>query len=157
MTKTSEKNTIEKITNDFESVFSGKFYGVLRWPQLDELWELVKSDSEGWYLYAVGSEAPSEVSNAKDTETFINELDTLLRREHNEDYCGIVYTDDLQEPTYIKIFDPNNIGTSCSIAKNPPLPGWILSLKKPIDLPAAMMQQAHRAKNRKRWWSRLFA
>jgi len=156
MTQTSEIITNKEIANDFKSVFSGKFYGVLRWPQLDELWDLVKSDSEGWYLYAVGSEAPSETSNTQETETFINELDGLLRREHNEDYCGIVYTDDLNKPTLIKIFDPNNLGTSCSIAKHGPPPAWIISKMKPVDLSGLLQQAMQQTASRKRWWQKIF-
>ena len=156
MTKPPKNKTMEEITNNFESVFSGKFHGVLRWSQLDELWELVKSDNKGWYLYAVGSEAPSETSNAQDTETFINELDTLLRREHNEDYCGIVYTDDLYKPTLIKVFDPNNLGTSCSIAKHGPPPAWIISKMKPVDLSDLLQQAMQQTASRKRWWQKIF-
>jgi hypothetical protein len=51
----------------------------------------------------------------------------LLRDEHRESYCGIVYADDLDKPRLIKIYDPNNLGSSCGSSKNPPGPGWIMS------------------------------
>jgi len=63
-------------------------------------------------------------------------MDKLLRREHQEDYCGIVYANDLQTPGSIKIYDPNNLGVSCGYNDNPPLPGWIMSRIPPVDLPA---------------------
>ena len=44
---------------------------------------------------------------------FVTEIDRLLRQDHAEDYCGIVYADDLQQPRFIKIYDPNNLGVSC--------------------------------------------
>ena len=136
----------------FEAAFKGKFYGVLKWGQLDELWKIVKEDQkEGWYLYAIGEEPPTELIKNEALETVIDELDVLLRREHNEDYCGIVYTDDLKTPSFIKVFDPNNVGTSCSIAKTPPLPGWTISKLPPSDLLAPMKQTA----KRKRWWDKL--
>ncbi len=150
------EKTDENQADDFYIAFKGAFQGVLRWPQLDALWEKVAQDKQEWFIYAIGEAPPEKPADNQALKHFIKEIDGLLRREHDEEYCGIVYTDDLQEPTYIKIFDPNNIGTSCSIAKNPPLPGWILSVIKPIDLPAAMMQQTHQTKNRKRWWNRLF-
>ena len=81
----------------------------------------------------------------------ISEIDELLRAEHKEDYCGIVYADDLQNPTFIKIFDPNNLGVSCGFSDHPPLPGWVLSLSKPEDLPNAFPPP----QNRRRWWQRL--
>jgi hypothetical protein len=71
-----------------------------------------------------------------------------LRKEHHEDYCGIVYADDLDDPRLIKIYDPNHLGTSCGSSKNRILPGWIMSRMPPSDLdPPHFVPQ-----NRKRWW-----
>jgi hypothetical protein len=91
--------------------------------------------------------------SAEDFNRFITEIDSLLRREHDEKYCGIVYADDLQAPRFVKIYDPHNLGVSCGYSDNPPLPGWVLSKLPPVDLPAAQ----HVPKNRKRWWRALFA
>ena len=138
--------------SEFDDVFSGKFSGVLRWPQLDDLWNVVKNSKEAWYIYAVGGEPPRNPSSNEDTVKFIDEIDGLLRREHDEDYCGIVYANNLNKPTLIKIFDPSTLGTSCSIASQGPLPGWILSKMKPIDLKAKIQQTG----SRKRWWQKIF-
>ena len=73
---------------------------------------------------------------------FIGELNKLLRREHKEDYCGVVYTDSIESPRFVKIFDPNNLGTSCSIATEAPLPSWIICKMVPEAL----------SDNRRRWW-----
>ena len=73
-------------------------------------------------------------------------------KEHEEDYCGIVYADDLQQPSFIKIYDPHNLGVSCGYSENPPLPGWIMSQIAPCDLPAAQALTG----TRRRWWQRLF-
>ena len=86
-------------------------------------------------------------------QTFIHEVDHLLRTEHNEDYCGIVYADDTQQPGFIKIFDPNNLGVSCGYSEKPPLPGWIVSRIPPVELETAL----YPPNNRRRWWRRLFA
>jgi hypothetical protein len=72
--------------------------------------------------------------------------------EHREDYCGIVYADDLRTPTFVKIYDPNNLGVVCGFSDAPPLPGWVMSLIPPVDLPSTRPLP----KNRRRWWSRLF-
>jgi len=145
-------DTASNSENAFEQAFKGKFYGVLKWKQLEELWDiLIKNNDDGWYVYAIGDEPPTELISGEAFDTVLNELDMLLRREHNEDYCGIVYTDSLKTPSFIKVFDPNNVGTSCSIAKTPPLPGWIISKLAPSDLLAPMKQTA----KRKRWWNKL--
>ncbi len=138
----------------FRDSFKGTFYGILRWEQLDELWVRVKEDAAGgWYMYAVGEEPPVETVGADDIHRFVDEIDVLLRKEHEEDYCGIVYADDPASPGFVKIFDPNNLGVSCGYSDNPPLPGWILSKLPPVDLQAPMPQPG----NRRRWWQRLFS
>lgn len=134
--------------------FRGSFTSALRWHQLDALWERVRECSgAGWYLYAVGEEPPAAPADAARVETFVTEIDRLLRREHQEDYCGIVYADDLQAPGFVKIYDPNNLGVSCGYSDNPPLPGWVMSRIPPIDLPTAQAP----TKSRGRWWRQLFA
>jgi hypothetical protein len=139
---------------DFYTAFRGTFSGVLRWEQLDALWERLRAGADnGWYLYAIGEPPPEAPVERDALLRFIEEVDVLLRREHGEDYCGIVYVDDMQTPTFVKIFDPNNLGVSCGYSDNPPLPGWILSRLPPVDLQAPMPQPG----NRRRWWQRLFA
>ena len=150
MSQTQE--TINNSNPDFISAFNGKFSGVLRWPQVDDLWLNVKKQKDqDWYLYAVGEQPPTESSSGDALEKFIDELDKLLRKEHEEDYCGIIYADDIETPGFIKIFDPNNIGTSCSMALKGPLPGWIISKIKPTDLEEAMKPTA----SRRRWWQKI--
>jgi hypothetical protein len=137
---------------DFLQAFRGSFTSALRWHHLDDLWEVVRADAEGgWYLYAVG-ETPPDISSDRDQVLkFIEEIDKLLRKEHDEAYCGIVYADDLKSPSLIKIYDPNNLGVSCGYSDNPPLPGWVMSKLKPADLSAQVLPN-----NRKRWWRSLF-
>ena len=137
----------------FIQSYRGAFSGILRWPQLDELWETLRLQTDKqWYIYAVGETPPVKVSNTAQLDTFLMAIDKLLRSEHEEDYCGIVYVDNRQSPSFIKIYDPNNLGVVCGFSDNPPLPGWILSLQQPIDLPAALPP----AGNRRRWWQKLF-
>lgn len=138
----------------FLTVFRGAFQGILRWPQLDQLWAAVLADREGgWFLYAVGETPPQRVAAAMEVETFVREVDALLRHEHQEDYCGIVYVDNFQQPGFIKIFDPGNLGSACGSRGSPPLPGWIMCKIQPVDLPAALPAP----NNRRRWWERLFS
>ena len=134
------------------TAFRGSFTSTLRWPQLDALWDRVRAAPNGWYLYAIGETPPVAVAGREDLLRFIDEIDQLLRREHDEDYCGIVYADDPAEPAMIKIYDPHNLGVSCGYSTNPPLPGWVLSRLPPVDLEAARQTAA-----RRRWWQRLFA
>lgn len=136
----------------FVTAFRGRFQNVLRWEQFDQLWEVLRHDAgNGWHIYAIGEQPPAEPVSAELLRTFLSEIGQLLRKEHEEDYCGVVYSDSLETPAFVKIFDPNNLGVSCGYSDNPPLPGWILSKLPPVDLNAT----APLPGNRRRWWRRL--
>lgn len=137
--------------NPYLSKFRGSFTSALRWPQLEALWERVTASPDGWFIYAVGEMPPERPASPEALLGFVAEIDELLRREHAEDYCGIVYADVPEAPTMVKIYDPNNLGVSCGYSDNPPLPGWVLSRIPPVDL-QAMTPPA----GRRRWWRRLF-
>ena len=142
----------DQVTDPFRQAFKGRFESVLRWEQLDVFWEVLRKDIAGdWYIYAVGESLPQQPASAERVRTFLSEIERLLRKEHDEDYCGVVFTDSMEAPQFVKIFDPNNLGVSCGFSDNPPLPGWILSKLPPADLNAPISLPG----NRLRWWKRL--
>ena len=143
----------DKPTQPYLIAFRGSFWGIRKWEDLDAFWETLKSkDGLPWYIYAIGEPVPSEPANPEQFHLFIDEIDTLLRKEHQEEYCGIVYVDDKTDPSFIKIYDPNNLGVVCGFSNNPPLPGWTISHLPPVELD----QNTFLPNNRKRWWRRLF-
>ena len=138
----------------FDKFKNGSFTSALRWHQLDDLWQVLRNDvADDWYIYAIGSAVPVQTSTHDELLHFIDKIDHLLRTEHEEDYCGIVYADDLKKPSMVKIFDPHNLGVTCGYSDNPPLPGWILSKLAPVDLVTDQVVP----NNRKHWWQRLFS
>lgn len=141
------------IKEAYISTFRGSFTSTMRWHDLDAFWQVLKAQADdGWYIYAVGETAPERTSEKAQLLSFIDNIDELLHKEHEEDYCGIVYVDNKEAPEFIKIFDPNNLGVSCGFSDNPPLPGWILSRLQPVELETAL----NPPKNRQRWWQQLF-
>jgi hypothetical protein len=134
----------------FRAFFEGRLYSLMSWDQLTAFWQRI--EPEGWYLYAVGEEAPTAPAPAAQTGEFVRRIDALLRDEHRHDYCAIVYADDIERPSFVKIYDPNNLGSACGVSSNPPLPGWIMSRVLPEDLqPAGKVPAA-----RRRWWQAIF-
>lgn len=136
----------QTLDDPFQRALYGMLYGIMRWDQLAQFWEKVDAGA-GWYLYAVGTEAPAQPADAEHAKKFMRDLDSLLRQEHQEDYCGIVYADNLDKPSFIKVYDPNHLGSSCGSSKNPPLPGWVMSLVPPSALNPSVVPQS-----RRRWW-----
>ena len=136
----------------YVEAYRGNFTSMMRWPDLDRFWDTLRTQADdSWYVYAIGEEAPKTPATKDDLLKFIDEVDALLRQEHEEDYCGIVYADDKEAPGFIKIFDPNNLGVSCGFSEKPPLPGWIISRLPPVDLEPALYP-----KSRQRWWQKIF-
>ncbi len=136
----------------YQKAFNGSFTSALRWHHLDALWDQVRRRPDGWYVYALGTAPPDKQASATELLHFTAQIDELLRTEHDEKYCGIVYADDLEQPAMIKIYDPHNLGVTCGYSDHPPLPGWVLSKMTPVDL----QMVATISNSRKRWWQRIF-
>ena len=132
--------------SDFRVKLDGLLYSLLSWEQLAAFWLRINA-SAGWYLYAVGQEVPTEMASAEQVRDFISRIDALLHAEHQERYCGIVYADDVDVPSFVVIYDPHNLGVSCGSSKERVWPGWIMSQVPPEALQAVVVPN-----NRKRWW-----
>jgi hypothetical protein len=128
----------------------GPFRGMLHWADLDVLWAAVRSKPEGWYISMVGEEPVPQTMTVEALNNFISEVDELLRREHDCTHCGIVYADDIEQPSFIKIHDPNSVGSSCSSTPTPAR--WMLSRMPPYKIE----DDAPVPGNRSRWWQKLF-
>ncbi len=140
--------------NPFLEKYNGYLAGVMQWDDLSVLWQRIREQHDkAWYVYAVGDSVPEQVATQSQLFKFMDSMDELLRREHEQDYCGIVYVDDVTNPALVKIYDPNNLGVVCGFSENPPLPGWVMSLNPPVDLERAFPPAA----NRKRWWQKIFS
>lgn len=112
----------------------GKFTSILKWEDLDSFWESVSTSPSPWYIYETDGEVPTRPVTSELLDTFLQQADSLLRERHQEDYCGIVYTDNITAPSIVKIYDPDNLGVVCGFSDNPPLPKWILSHIQPTSL-----------------------
>ena len=144
---------LDSPSDAFLTAFRGSFTSALRWQHLDALWERLRERADaGWYLYALGETPPATPADAAGALRFIRGIDQLPRAAHKEDYCGIVYADDLAAPSLVKIYDPHNLGVSCGYSDNPPLPGGVMSLIPPEDLPSTRVLP----QSRRRWGRRLF-
>ena len=139
-------------TSEYMSAFDGLLTAIRFWHELDDFFEALKSRNQNqWYAYAVGESPPQQPMAQAEFNRMLDEIYQLLRRDHEQDYCGIVYVDNRENPSFVKIYDPNNLGSSCSTGTERALPGWTLSLAQPVDLKAAFPQPG----NRRRWWQRL--
>ena len=138
--------------NRFARRLVGRFEGILRWQDLDALWARIRDSDRPWYFYQVGSALPDQAIEGNSLNEALAELDALLHQDHDHDYCGIVYADDPARPTLVKVYDPNNLGSSCGSSGQRIPPRWILSLEAPEEV----VDDAPMPGNRRRWWQKLF-
>ncbi len=137
----------------FLDKYRGFLAGVMQWDDLDALWQRIRGQTDSaWYVYAVGEAVPTSPASEQQLDQFMQSIDALLHKEHEHDYCGIVYVDDAETPSFVKIYDPHNLGVVCGYSENPPLPGWVMSQVAPEDLEQAFPPIA----SRKRWWQKIF-
>ena len=116
-----------------------RLLGVLQWADLDALWQRLRASAEGWYVGVAGQDLPGRPEAAADLLQRVADIDATLRREHRLAVCGIVYVDDPEAPTLVKVYDPANLGSSCSHGDAPIPPGWILSAARPASIEAEAM------------------
>ncbi len=140
----------------FAKAWRGRFESLLSWDEFDKFWaKLGAKFASDWYIYVPGQDLPDKTSNIKKTREFLLKISELLHQEHQERYCGIVYVDNKQNPEFIKIYDPSNLGTVCRYGDNPPLPGWVLSKIAPVNIDYFNVVNIIPA-NRQRWWQEIF-
>ena len=140
--------------SSFMSLYNGPLTGLMRWPQWDNLAAILNGENEdGWFVYYVGEEVPAVPLSGQQFERFMHEMDALLRSDHQEEYLGIVYADNIEQPAFVKIYDPNNLGSSCGSSGQRVLPGWTISRCEPVDLQAEFPNPG----GRRRWWKGLFS
>lgn len=135
----------------FTELLNGTLHGIMRWDEWDALCGHIQLSGDSWFVYSVGHDTPE--FPVKDTQLTIalDEIRALLRREHEEDYLGIVFVDNLTNPMMVKIYDPNNLGSSCGSSGRHISPGWILSRLPPSPIASDIPLP----NNRLRWWSGL--
>lgn len=136
--------------SEFQQLYTGRLWSVMSWDQLAAFWRRI-DPAAGWYLYSAGVSSAPTLASAEQVAAFLTEVDALLRADHRESYCGIVYTDDLEAPRLVKIYDPNHLGSSCGSSKHEIPPGWLMSRVPPDGLVAARPAP----EGRRRWWQRL--
>ena len=135
---------------DFLHSFTGKMSGVMRWQQLDSIWANLDA-SDGWYLYEIGAPLPRTVVDTSQLKNAIRTMDRFLHEQHDSNYCGVVYTDDLASPALLKIYHPRKMGASCGSSGSTILPKWTLSRHTPVDLLEWQLK-----KDRKpAWWKHM--
>ncbi|HMS26181.1 MAG TPA: hypothetical protein PKC80_02255 [Burkholderiaceae bacterium] len=141
------------MTHNFRQRYHGCFQGMLQWQQLDDLWVVVRAQSNGWYLLSQAQienqkqDLPQEPMPAAEFLAQLDDINSHLHSEHQQSFCGIVYADDPLAPTLIKVYDPEGLGSMCRISTKPTVPLYVLTRLQPEPLQISAPTAPARA-----WW-----
>ena len=110
------------MSNYFDE-FQGRFIGIMQWDDCHALLQKLVEQPSDWYLYDTLKEVPKQTADANHFTDQISEIKKILTNEHQERYCGIVYTNDLEKPSLSReifpllgskirmtVFSPNSVG-----------------------------------------------
>ncbi len=135
----------------FTEILNNPLHGIMRWDAWDELCDHIKFGGDPWFVCFIGHATPEFPIKDAQLAIALDEIRALLKREHEEDYLGIVFVDNLTSPALVKIYDPCNLGSSCGSSGRYIPPGWILSRLPPISIDSDIPLP----NNRLRWWHNL--
>ncbi|MGD8514362.1 MAG: hypothetical protein PVF52_02035 [Granulosicoccaceae bacterium] len=122
------------MTMTYQQAMQGKFTGIMTWTDLDALWQRIRDSESPWYVYDTEGSPPEAPLAPEQLAQQLGVIDRELHTRHEHDYCGIVYADKPAQPSFIKVYDPDNLGVVCGYSDNPPLPRWVLSHMPPAQL-----------------------
>lgn len=124
-------------------LMSGTLAGVIDWHSLDQIWDFIEHSGDSrWHVFNIdtplqGDSRANIVDTSADLASSLETLKGYLRQSHQQDYCGLVFTDSLTDPTLIRIFDPKFITSMCNIYGNAPAPSWVISTMDAAQLAAS--------------------
>ena len=117
----------------YKALVNGRFSGILRWPQFEQLWRALDEDAAGWYVYEPEESGPPKKPLTEvEMREFLIRTESYLRELCTDTRCGAVYADSVEQPQFIKIYNPRLMG-GCGMGKAP-LPQWLLSRVAPVSL-----------------------
>lgn len=101
---------------------------------MDTLWEKLRDEPVEWYVFDLKASPPDQQNEPEAFRDRLEEISQYTRARHPEDYCGFIYVDDAETPTFVKIFDPRAMGSSCG-GGGRTYPRWIISKIPPEAVP----------------------
>lgn len=135
MQMSKKREQIELPDTPFWRSYRGRLIGLLREPDMTAMFDTLKAAPEGWYVFDP-QETPSQ--SPLEGKDFLDRLDGIQSQADDwlgDGRLGFIYADDKQNPTFIKIFDPANMGSSCGCSGEMIWPRWILSQIAPEAVP----------------------
>jgi hypothetical protein len=116
--------------------YRGRFDSLLKWADTDAFLAALPGLAGAWFLYDTEAPVPDHVTTRDEIAAALGDFAALLDEIRGRTACGAIYVDDRANPSFVKLFDPFAMGTSCGGPGHAPaLPRWILSRMQPDPIP----------------------
>ncbi len=117
----------------FWRAYEGRFKGLPTWAGFDAFWARFEASGGAWYVFDPSGDAPD--APTPDVTAALVEARALVEQVRGRGFCGAVFADDLDAPSFVKVFDPYRMGGVCGGSGDRVLPAWIFSRIAPDPLP----------------------
>ena len=115
----------------FWQAYSGRFAGILSWEEFDALWTRLAASEGPWFVFHPEGSLPDAPVNGAGFHTVLTESRDVIEQVRNRSYCGAVYVDDRENPSFVKAFDPYKMGAVCGSSGEHTFPRWVFSRIRP--------------------------
>lgn len=120
---------------EFWQAYSGKFSGILGWPEFDAFWVTLAASGGDWWVFHPAEDAPAAPLTGATFAAALDEARACVEQIRNRSFCGAVYVDNLTQPGFVKVFDPYKMGGVCGSTGERILPRWTFTRLRPDALP----------------------
>lgn len=118
----------------FWQAYQGKFFGVPSWAAFDRFWPVLEAAGGAWFVFDPEGDAPD--APHADIASVLAEAKTCVEAVREmRSFCGTVFTDAMENPSFVKVFDPWKMGGVCGGSGERIMPRWVLSRLAPDALP----------------------
>jgi hypothetical protein len=142
MTRNTPKKPAPLPDTAYWNRYGGRFSGILKWEDLDGFWGRLQSSPDAWYVFDPEQKIPLAAQTSQAFSETVATARALLETRREMSHSGAIYTDHMERPTFVKVFDPSNMGSACNISGQRTMPRWIFSHIPPDPLPPAAPARA---------------
>jgi hypothetical protein len=127
----------------FWRAYQGPMAGMVNWARLDAFWPVLQASGGAWYVTDLESGAlPDAPATSDEFAATLALAQAMYDPVRDRSWCGVVFADDPAAPSFVKLFDPWNMGASCGSSGVRVMPRWVLSRIAPDALPEVAAEPA---------------
>jgi len=118
----------------FWHAYQGSFSGLMIWSDVEQFFTDLTDNPDNWYVFRLDGPLPKAPLEAVEFINHLQEMRDLTLTYRDASHCFSLFSDNISNPQFVKVFDPGNLGASCGSSGRRIYPRWTLSRIKPDAL-----------------------